>query len=80
MAYSENRHDHPLARLLGSTGKISMNMELSGRRKPSLEKFQRTPDSQPAEHSSVGIGLNAAIIAVADNEPVALVVRGDLLR
>ena len=77
MAYSENRHDHPLARLLGSTGKISMNMELSGRRKPSLEKFQRTPDSQPAEHSSVGIGLNAAIIAVADNEPVALVVRGD---
>jgi hypothetical protein len=54
-----------------------MNMELSGRRKPSLEKFQRTPDSQPDEHSSVGIGLNAAIIAVADNEPVALVVRGD---
>ena len=54
-----------------------MNMELSGRRKPSLEKFQRTPDSQPAEHSSVGIGLNAAIIAVADNEPVALVVRGE---
>ena len=54
-----------------------MNMELSGRRKPSLEKFQRTPDNEPIEHSSVGIGLNAAIVAVADNEPVALVVRGE---
>jgi hypothetical protein len=54
-----------------------MNMELAGRRKPSLEKFQRTPDSEPVEHASVGIGLNAAIIAVSDNEPVALVVRGE---
>jgi hypothetical protein len=53
-----------------------MNMELSGRRKPSLDKFQRAPDNEPDERTFVGIGLNAAIVAVADNEPVALVVRG----
>jgi len=53
-----------------------MNMELTGRRKPSLEKSQRASDAETALDSSVGIGLNAAIIAVADNEPVALVVRG----
>jgi hypothetical protein len=29
------------------------------------------------EHAAVGIGLNAAIVAVLDNEPVALAVRGD---
>ena len=51
-----------------------MNMELSGRRKPFPERML---DEDPVDHSSVGIGLNAAIIAVADNEPVALVVRGE---
>jgi hypothetical protein len=53
-----------------------MNMELSGRRKPTLEKSHRAPEAD-MDASSVGIGLNAAIIAVAENEPVALVVRGD---
>lgn len=51
-----------------------MNMELSGRRKPLPE---RRLDEDPVDHSSIGIGLNAAIIAVFENEPVALVVRGE---
>lgn len=54
-----------------------MNMELSGRRKPSPDRAHHTTESEPFAHASVGIGLNAAIIAVADNEPVALVVRGE---
>lgn len=53
-----------------------MNMELSGRRKPTPDTSHRTPDAD-AEAHSIGIGLNAAIVAVAENEPVALVVRGD---
>ena len=56
-----------------------MNMELSGRGKPSLDKAKRLgPDGrdQP-EHSAVEIGLNAAIVAVLDNEPVVLIVRGE---
>lgn len=56
-----------------------MNMELSGRGKPSLDKAKRI-GGEPREDSgpaSVQIGLNAAIIAVLDNEPVALVVRGE---
>lgn len=51
-----------------------MNMELSGRRKPFPE---RRLEEDPVEHSSVGIGLNAAIVAVSENEPVALVVRSE---
>lgn len=52
-----------------------MNMELSGRRKPTPDKSQRAPDDEQDFEPSVGIGLNAAIVAVSDNEPVALVVR-----
>jgi hypothetical protein len=54
-----------------------MNMELSGRRKPSPpDKPQRSEEAaQSTDHANVGIGLNAAIVAVLDNEPVALVVR-----
>src|SRR6185437_1980641 len=54
-----------------------MNMELSGRRKPTPEPSHRTPEADTEQALSVGIGLNAAIVAVAENEPVALVVRGD---
>jgi hypothetical protein len=54
-----------------------MNMELSGRRKPTPDKSQRAPDDERDFSPSVGIGLNAAIVAVSDNEPVALVVRGE---
>jgi hypothetical protein len=54
-----------------------MNMELSGRAKPSSEKAQRAHIKDKADHSTVGIGLNAAIVAVLGNEPVALVVRSD---
>jgi hypothetical protein len=54
-----------------------MNMELSGRRKPTPEKLQRAPEDEHEEEASVGIGLNAAIVAVSENEPVALVVRGE---
>lgn len=52
-----------------------MNMELSGRGKPSPEKSHRVVARDSADHQSVGIGLNAAIVAVLDNEPVVLVVR-----
>jgi hypothetical protein len=54
-----------------------MNMELSGRRKPTPDTSHRTPDADTEQMLSIGIGLNAAIVAVADNEPVALVVRGE---
>jgi hypothetical protein len=54
-----------------------MNMELSGRRKPSLDKSHRTLAHNHADTEAVGIGLNAAIVAVLDNEPVALAVRGE---
>jgi hypothetical protein len=54
-----------------------MNMELSGRRKPTPEKSQLAPEDDHELEPSLGIGLNAAIVAVSDNEPVALVVRGD---
>lgn len=52
-----------------------MNMELSGRGKPTVEKAQRAPAKDSMAHAAVEIGLNAAIVAVLDNEPVALVVR-----
>ena len=52
-----------------------MNMELSGRAKPIPEKAQRAPSKDSMGHAAVEIGLNAAIVAVLDNEPVALVVR-----
>jgi hypothetical protein len=52
-----------------------MNMELSGRGKPSPEKSQRVIARETTDHQPVGIGLNAAIVAVLDNEPVVLVVR-----
>ncbi|MEQ1670821.1 MAG: NAD regulator, partial [Hyphomicrobium sp.] len=54
-----------------------MNMELSGRGKPSPDKSHRVLTRDKTDHDSVGIGLNAAIVAVLDNEPVALVVRKD---
>ncbi|MBX9684040.1 MAG: NAD regulator [Hyphomicrobium sp.] len=54
-----------------------MNMELSGRRKPTPEKSHRASEADAAEQSPVGIGLNAAIVAVADDEPVALAVRSE---
>ncbi|MBS0249702.1 MAG: NAD regulator [Proteobacteria bacterium] len=54
-----------------------MNMELSGRRKPTPDKSQRAPEEERDYDPSVGIGLNAAIVAVSDNEPVALVVRAE---
>lgn len=54
-----------------------MNMELTGRRKPSPDKTQKQSGTAAAQATSVGIGLNAAIVAVLDNEPVALVVRGE---
>lgn len=54
-----------------------MNMELSGRRKPSLDKPAHPLTADHASQASLGIGLNAAIVAVLDNEPVALVVRGE---
>ena len=54
-----------------------MNMELSGRGKPTPEKAQRTLARGPMDHAAVEIGLNAAIVAVRDNEPVVLAVRGD---
>jgi hypothetical protein len=52
-----------------------MNMELSGRGKPSPEKSHRVLARETTDHQPVGIGLNAAIVAVLDNEPVVLVVR-----
>ncbi len=55
----------------------AMNMELSGRAKPSPDKSQRVLERDITDNDSVGIGLNAAIVAVLDNEPVALVVRQD---
>lgn len=54
-----------------------MNMELSGRGKPSPDKSHRVAQRPLEDLESVGIGLNAAIVAVLDNEPVALVVRRD---
>ncbi len=53
-----------------------MNMELSGRRKPSPEKLHQAVVGETAANA-LGIGLNAAIVAVLDNEPVALAVRGE---
>ncbi|MFN0217929.1 MAG: NUDIX hydrolase [Hyphomicrobium sp.] len=54
-----------------------MNMELSARRKPTVEKSQRATIADHASEPAVSIGLNAAIVAVLDDEPVALAVRGD---
>ncbi|MGL4395136.1 MAG: NUDIX hydrolase [Hyphomicrobium sp.] len=54
-----------------------MNMELSGRGKPSPDMAIRATVRDKREHAGVEIGLNAAIVAVRDNEPVALIVRGE---
>lgn len=54
-----------------------MNMEISPRVKTSLDSANRATVRTPNDHAAVGIGLNAAIVAVLDNEPVALVVRSD---
>lgn len=56
-----------------------MNMEFAGRGKPSPDKFKHmiSQDHAGLTPSAVEIGLTAAIVAVLDNEPVALVVRGD---
>jgi hypothetical protein len=54
-----------------------MNMEFSGRGKPSPDKSKiiNTGDAAQRGPSAVEIGLNAAIVAVVDNEPVVLIVR-----
>lgn len=54
-----------------------MNMEISARAKTSLDMANRATVHTSSDHASVGIGLNAAIAAVLENEPVALVVRTD---
>lgn len=54
-----------------------MNMELSARRKPSVEKSQRATLVDNPDEAAINIGLNAAIVAVLDDEPVALAVRGE---
>ena len=54
-----------------------MNMELTGRGKPSPDKSHRVVARERSDAEAVGIGLNAAIVAVLDNEPVVLVVRKD---
>jgi hypothetical protein len=56
-----------------------MNMEFSGRGKPSPDKSKLLAANEPAERgpSAVEIGLNAAIVAVVDNEPVVLIVRAE---
>lgn len=56
-----------------------MNMELAGRGKPSPDKSKRMipQENDGLAPSAVEIGLTAAIVAVLDNEPVALVVRGE---
>ncbi|MGQ0456487.1 MAG: NUDIX hydrolase [Hyphomicrobium sp.] len=54
-----------------------MNMELSARRKPTVEKSQRASIADHSSAAAIAIGLNAAIVAVLDDEPVALAVRGD---
>lgn len=54
-----------------------MNMELSGRRKPSLDKSHHAMAADQQSAATLSIGLNAAIVAVQDNEPVALTVRSE---
>lgn len=56
-----------------------MNVELAGRGKPSPDKLKRmlTQDHDHPTPSAVEIGLTAAIVAVLDNEPVALIVRAE---
>ena len=56
-----------------------MNMELSGKGKPSPDRSHRvsTRERDKMDHAGVEIGLNAAIIAVRDNEPVVLIVRAE---
>lgn len=55
-----------------------MNMEFSGRGKPSPDKSKKlTADTAERGPSAVEIGLNAAIVAVVDNEPVVLIVRAE---
>lgn len=54
-----------------------MNMELSGRGKPSPEKSKKLSAPDMHDLSAVEIGLNAAIVAVLDNEPVVLAVRSE---
>lgn len=55
-----------------------MNMEFSGRGKPSPETSKKlNTDTAARGPSAVEIGLNAAIVAVVDNEPVVLIVRAE---
>lgn len=56
---------------------ITMNMELSGRGKPIAEKAHRTLARSAMDAAAVEIGLNAAIVAVRENEPVVLIVRAE---
>ena len=56
---------------------MTMNMELSGRGKPIAEKAHRTLARSAMDAAAVEIGLNAAIVAVRDNEPVVLIVRAE---
>lgn len=56
-----------------------MNMELSGRRKPAADQPLAATETAraSANNAAINVGLNAAIVAVVDNEPVALIVRGE---
>jgi len=56
---------------------MTMNMEFSGRAKPTPDRLHRaSPRARDGlDLSAVEIGLNAAIVAVLDSEPVALVMR-----
>ena len=56
---------------------MTMNMELSGRGKPIAENAHRTLARSAMDAAAVEIGLNAAIVAVRDNEPVVLIVRAE---
>ena len=56
---------------------ITMNMELSGRGKPIAEKAHRNLARSAMDAAAVEIGLNAAIVAVRENEPVVLIVRAE---
>ena len=67
-----------LARLMGSTGKTRMNMELSGRRKPTPEKSHRLLKTSRSQNTRPSVSaLTRRSSQYADNEPVALVVRDE---
>jgi len=46
-------------------------------RRPAIEAERRAAGASRSETAGVEIGLNAAIVAVAENEPVVLIIRGE---